>query len=83
MTPTELAVEIVGWTGSVLVVAAYLLNMAGRLQANTPAYKWLNIIGSLGLIVSTWYHGAIPSAVVNIIWTVIGIGALFRAREKK
>jgi hypothetical protein len=83
MTLTEIAVETVGWIGSAMVVAAYFLNMSGKLNANTPVYKWLNIIGSLGLIVLTLYHHAIPSAVVNIIWTVIGIGALFRSAWKK
>jgi len=80
---TNILVEIVGWIGSALVVAAYFLNMRGLLPSDAAVYKWLNIIGSLGLIVLTLYHRAIPSAVVNIIWTVVGISALFNPRKRK
>ncbi len=83
MNATEMVVETVGWIGSALVVAAYFLNMSGKLQADTATYKWLNIVGSLGLIVLTLYHRAIPSAVVNIIWTVVGIAALFRVSRRQ
>ncbi|MDJ1466245.1 CBU_0592 family membrane protein [Xanthocytophaga flava] len=82
MTTTDLIVETVGWIGSVLVVAAYFLNMSGKVDAQSSVYKWLNIVGSAGLIVLTLYHQAIPSAVVNIIWTVIGIAALIRTAKK-
>jgi len=81
MTTIKLVVETVGWIGSALVVAAYFLNMTGRLQAQSLTYKWLNITGSLGLIVLTLYHRAIPSAAVNIIWTVIGVAALLKSRR--
>ena len=78
---TSLLVEIIGWTGSVLVVAAYFLNMRGTLHANSPTYKWFNVVGSACLIVLTLHHNAIPSAVVNIIWAVIGLAAIVRPRK--
>ncbi|MDJ1500364.1 CBU_0592 family membrane protein [Xanthocytophaga agilis] len=83
MTTTDIVVETVGWIGSVLVVTAYFLNMSGKIDAQSTLYKWLNIIGSAGLIILTLYHKAIPSAVVNIIWTVIGIAALIRTARKQ
>ncbi|MCU0354710.1 MAG: hypothetical protein MUD08_13380 [Cytophagales bacterium] len=76
--PYNLLVETIGWTGSVLVVAAYFLNMRGTLRADSPTYKWFNVVGSACLIVLTLYHNAIPSAVVNIIWAVIGLAAILR-----
>ena len=41
--------------------------------------------GRGGFIVNGWWHGAIPSAVLNVIWMLIGTVALLRivARRRK
>jgi hypothetical protein len=74
--------DAAGWLGSILVVAAYALNMGGRLRADAPFYLWANIIGSIGLILNTAYVGAYPSAVVNTIWVMIGLWGVVRSRRK-
>jgi hypothetical protein len=73
-------VDIIGWLGSVMVIAAYAMNIAGKMAAHSKPYYALNIFGSACLIVNTIYHHAIPSAVVNIIWVLIALFALFRER---
>ncbi len=82
MTSTEFLVESTGWIGSAMVVVAYFMNMQGKLSAASPMYKWLNILGSLCLILHTSYHGAYPSAAVNIIWALIGLIAIVRYRKE-
>ena len=37
------------------------------------SYQALNIGGAIGLVINSAWNGAIPSAVLNLIW--IGIGA--------
>jgi len=59
-------------------LGAYLLLSIGKLGPRSPAYHWLNIVGAVGFVVNGWWHGAIPSASVNIIWAVIGGAALWR-----
>ncbi|HEX4850433.1 MAG TPA: hypothetical protein VFV08_06480 [Puia sp.] len=80
-------IDLIGWLGSAMVIAAYGLNMYGKISADTILYYMLNILGSACLIVNTFYHNAIPSAVVNIIWILIAILALgkkyFRANNPK
>lgn len=71
-------VEIVGWLGAALVLAAYGLLSAQRLSSRSVAYQVLNIAGSLGLVINTGWNGAIPSAAVNVIWLGIGAHALWR-----
>lgn len=71
-----------GWIGSVLVVAAYALNISGRMRADAPFYLWANIVGSIGLILNTAYVGAYPSACVNVIWVGIGLWGVFKNRKK-
>ena len=84
MTATEIAVEIVGWAGASLILLAYLLLSAGRLTGHSIVYQAMNVVGAAGFIVNGWWHGAIPSAVLNVIWMLIGTTALWRilARRK-
>jgi len=78
MTLTQLAVEIAGWGGAVLILAAYLLLSMGRLTGQSPLYQWMNIIGAAGFTVNGWWHGALPSAALNVLWMLIGGFALWR-----
>jgi hypothetical protein len=48
----------------------------GRLTGASPAYQWANVVGASGFIINGGYHGAMPSAVLNVIWVGIGIYAL-------
>lgn len=78
MTITELFIEAAGWAGAALILGAYILLSMGRLQGNSPAYQWANVIGAAGFILNSGYHGAIPSVAINILWVAIGVFALWR-----
>lgn len=82
MTATELAVEIVGWGGAALILLAYLLLSAGRLTGQSRSYQVMNVVGAAGFIVNGWWHGALPSTVLNVIWAAIGMVALWKIRQK-
>ena len=75
-------VDIVGWSGSVLGVAAYALNIYGKLSSSSIMYYALNIAGSSGLMIHTIYHHALPSMVVNIVWIFIAMVALSKKMTK-
>jgi hypothetical protein len=66
-----MAIDVIGWIGSIMVVLAYGLNILNKLASDSLPYFLLNIGGSGCLIANTIYHHAIPSAVVNIIWVGI------------
>jgi hypothetical protein len=74
----SLFVEIVGWVGAVLVLGAYILVSIGRLSGSSLTFQWMNALGAGFFVLNTWWHGAIPSMVLNIIWSAIGFGALWR-----
>lgn len=69
-------IEIAGWAGAALVLAAYALLSAGRLTGKSAAYQTMNVMGATGFVINGWWHGAIPSAVMNLIWLTIGSLAL-------
>ncbi len=84
MTPVEIAVEFVGWAGATLILLAYLLLSAGKLTGQSVIYQGMNVVGAAGFIVNGWWHGALPSTALNVIWMGIGGVALWRiwARQK-
>ena len=83
MTTAEIAVEIVGWAGATLILLAYLLLSAGRLTGQSLAYQAMNVLGAAGFIVNGWWHRALPSAVLNILWLGIGVLASWRILKRK
>ncbi len=78
MTAVELAVEIVGWAGALLILLAYLLLSAGRLGGQSIVYQGMNVVGAAGFVVNGWWHGAMPSATLNVLWLMIGVFASVR-----
>ncbi len=77
-----LLVEIVGWVGGALILAAYLLVSTRRLAAHAAAFQWLNIAGAVGILINSGWHGALPSVILNIAWMAIGIATLWRLRQR-
>ena len=74
----NLLMEVAGWIGALLILAGYGLLSAGRLDARSPTYQWLNVVGAIGFIANSSWNGAWPSAALNVIWVGIGVVALVR-----
>jgi hypothetical protein len=83
MTAVEIAVEIVGWVGATLILGAYLFLSAGRLTGQSPLYQWMNVVGAAGFVINGWWHRAVPSAALNVLWMVIGGFALWRIWQRR
>ena len=77
----SILIEIIGWIGAVLVLGAYILVSLGKLSGTSAAFQWMNAAGAGFFVVNTWWHGAIPSMTLNIIWSLIGFWALWRMRR--
>ena len=72
--------DAIGWTGAAALLVAYAMVSSKRLEGDSTAYQFLNIVGSLLLAVNTISYGAYPSSFVNMIW--IGI-AIFSITTRK
>jgi hypothetical protein len=83
VTVVEFAVEAAGWIGAALILLAYLLLSMGKVTGQSPLYQGMNIVGAAGFIINGWWHGALPSAVLNVIWMLIGGVALWRIMTKR
>jgi hypothetical protein len=61
-----------------------LLLSTGKLTGQSAIYQAMNVVGAAGFIVNGWWHGAIPSTALNVVWIIIGAFALWRiARSRK
>ena len=77
-------IEIVGWIAALLILGAYGLLTAGKVDARSPTYQWMNVVGAIGFVINSGVNGAYPSAVLNVIWFGIGAVALWSiARSRR
>ena len=83
MTPLDIAVEVAGWSGAVLILLGYLLISTGKLTGQSPVCQWINLAGAVGFAINGWWHGAIPSTALNVVWAGIAVYALSRILRRK
>jgi hypothetical protein len=69
---TVIIVNVVGWIGMALLISAYGLVTAGRLHGPGLPFQLMNLVGGGSLMG--------PSAALNLVWVVIGVVGLTRAR---
>ena len=53
--------------------------MTGR----SPLFQAMNVAGAAGFIVNGLWHGALPSAALNIVWMLIGTVALWHILARR
>ena len=83
MSAVEIAVEIAGWAGALLILLGYLLISAGKLTGSSLLYQVINIVGAAGFAINGWWHRALPSAALNIVWLLIGVIASWRILKRR
>ncbi len=75
---TRLLIDAVGWAGAITLLVAYGLVSARRMEGDSPVYQLLNLVGGSFLVVNTFFYGAFPSTLVNLVWIAIAIGTMAR-----
>lgn len=75
-------ITVLGWLGAAALLLAYGLVSAGRLAAGGAVFQLLNLAGGIALAINSAYHGAWPSAALNIVWIGIGVASLAARRRR-
>lgn len=75
--------EIIGWLGTILIMAAYFLVTAKKISPSSDLYQILNLFGAVFVIVNVIFHGALPSVALNSIWALIAIYGLIKNHKKE
>lgn len=78
----KLLIDILGWVGSVAVIAAYGLNSYQKLKSDSYLFLILNLVGGIFLIIYSYYYTAFANTFINVVWVVIAVPALIRLSRK-
>ena len=78
----KLLIDILGWIGSVAVIAAYGLNSYQKLKSDSYPFLILNLVGGIFLIIYSYYYTAFANTFINVVWVIIAIPALIRLSSK-
>jgi hypothetical protein len=70
------AIQLVQLAGAVLVLAAYALAQAGRLQLRSLAYMAPNVVGAGALAVIALLEQQWGFLLLEGVWTVVSLWAL-------
>jgi hypothetical protein len=74
--------ELIGWIGTLAILAAYLLVSIKKVKPDSRQYQLLNLVGAIGIIVNSWVHNAMPSVGLNIVWLLIAVYGLIKVVKK-
>ena len=80
MIKTNTLIDIVGWIGATALLLAYIFVSTRRTEGDSASYQLLNLGGSAFLMANSFFYGAYPSSVVNIVWISIAIFTMVRKR---
>lgn len=72
--------QVMGWSGTVLFIIAYIFLNNGRWTVQTPVYHVFNILGSILLVINTVYDASWAAMFANLFWGLIAIYGLFKHR---
>ncbi|WP_336515456.1 CBU_0592 family membrane protein [Pollutibacter soli] len=75
---------ILGWTGTISYLLAYLLLSLNKLKSSQKIYHFLNIIGAVGLTMNAFFFRDYPNVAVNLAWGIIALSAvIFFTKQKQ
>ena len=79
----EVIIDVLGWAGSAALLLGYGLNSYQKIKSDSLAFLLLNIFGGVFLIIYTGYLHAYANTMLNIVWVIVAIPALFKVVRRK
>ncbi|AEV32200.1 CBU_0592 family membrane protein [Owenweeksia hongkongensis] len=78
----KVLIDILGWTGSGLIILAYALTLLK--SSDYLSYsKYLNLLGGILIAINCYYYQAIPPFITNLLWSVIATLTIYKTRRAK
>jgi len=78
----ELLATGIGLLGVTIVLVAYGLLTAGKLNEHDARYYWLNIAGTVGITISLLVQWNLAAMVAQLVWMLVSVAALWRIRRR-
>lgn len=77
--------DVIGMTGTALVVVAYVLLQMQKLSATSFVFNVMNLLGALLLMISLYFNFNLASMVIEVFWigaSLLGLYRYFSSREQ-
>lgn len=68
--------NVIGWVGALLIIIAYLLVSFGYVAATNLWYQVINLVGAVGIVLSSYRKKDMQPVVLNIFWILISLLAI-------
>lgn len=75
---TNIIIQILGWTGSILYLLAYALVSLKKTEGDSLLYQGINIVAGTFLVIYTLSLKAYATTGLNAVWVAIGLFTLGR-----
>ena len=75
--------DLIGFTGVLLIIVAYLLLQLNKLPSSSPIYSLMNAVGALLIIISLLFDFNLSAFVVEAFWFLISLLGLTRSLLSK
>ncbi|MEW6083298.1 MAG: hypothetical protein AB1607_01765 [Chloroflexota bacterium] len=75
---TNIFIQTLGWTGSVLYLLAYALVSLKKTEGDSLLYQGINIVAGVFLVIYTLSLEAYATTGLNAVWVAIGLFTLGR-----
>jgi hypothetical protein len=72
--------DLIASAGVTLILIAFLLNLAGRLERENAAYLWLNLVGAALACLASALVPFIPFVILEGVWALAALAGLIRLR---
>jgi len=79
----SLLFDIIGMTGTFLVVGAFFMLQLGKANATGLLYNMMNLTGAILLLISLCYNFNLASFVIEIFWIAASIIGLYKYIQNK
>ncbi len=78
----ELFADIIGMSGTALVVGAFYLLQLNKVQATGLQYNLMNLFGAVFLLISLCINFNLASFVIEIFWIAASLIGLYKYRKR-
>lgn len=76
-------VEVIGWTGTFLIVLAYYLVTSEKLKPTSDTYDWMNLTGAIFIATNVFSNQAYPALALQLAWGFVAISGLVKNYSRR
>lgn len=75
--------DIIGIIGVFCIILAFYLLQVEKTTSSSLSYLYLNFVGALLLLISLLYNWNLASVIIEIMWLIISVYGIIRAKILK